>query len=122
MSCRMVNVRVQVSRPAATTVSDRQTLKRGDTSIIGEFDGNLEETTEEEREALAGLDDAPSMRFVIYRNWQLQVRDRLKVIGVKWRHRPRFGHLNGVEYVVLTTTNAVRGMVAYLGPAQAEGH
>ena len=118
----MVNVRVEVSRPAATSVSDRQTLKMGATSPIGEFDGNLEETTEEEREALAGLDDAPSMRFIIYRNWQLKVRDRLRVLDVKWRWRWRFAHLNGLELVVLSTTNAVRGMVCYLGPAQAEGH
>ena len=118
----MVNVRVQISRPAATTVSDRQTLKMGSTSTIGEFSGNLEETTEEEREALCGLDASPTMRFIAYSNWQIHVRDRLKVLDVKWRWRWRFGHLSGVEYVVLSTTNSFRGAVAYLGPAQAEGH
>jgi hypothetical protein len=120
MSCRLVNVRIQVSRPALTHVSDRQTLKLGDTSTVGEFDGVLEETTEEEREALCGLDSSPTMRFIAYRNWGLRVRDRLKVLDVKERWRPRFGHLSGLEFVVLSTSNSFRGIVAFLGAAQAE--
>ena len=121
MSCRLVNVRVHVSRQDPTDLSDRHTLKAGNRRVIAELSGVLEETTEQEREALVGLDDAPDMRFIAYGNWQIHVRDRLKVLDVMWRHRPRFGHLSGTEYVVLTTTNSFRGNVAFLGPAQAEG-
>ena len=121
MSCRLVNVRMQVARPAPTHVTDRQTLKLGDTSTVGEFSGCLEETTEDEREALFGLDGNPTMRFIAYGSWLMRVRDRLKVLDVLWRHRPRFGHLNGAEYVVLSVVNSFRGAVAYLGAAQAEG-
>ena len=120
MSCRLVNVRIQVSRPAPTHVTDRHTLKTGDTATVGELSGVLEETTEEEREMLCGLDASPTMRFIAYGSWLLRVRDRLKVLDVKWRHRQRFGHLNGVEYVVLSVVNSFRGGVAYLGAAQAE--
>ena len=120
MSCRLVNVRIQVSRPAPTHVTDRHTLKTGDTATVGELSGVLEETTEEEREMLCGLDASPTMRFIAYGSWLLRVRDRLKVLDVKWRHRERFGHLGGVEYVVLSVVNSFRGSVAYLGAAQAE--
>ena len=120
MSCRLVNVRIQVSRPAPTHVTDRHTLKTGDTATVGELSGVLEETTEEEREMLCGLDASPTMRFIAYGSWFLRVRDRLKVLDVKWRHRPRFGHLGGAEYVVLSVVNSFRGGVAYLGAAQAE--
>ena len=122
MSCRLVNVRIQVSRPAKTHVTDRQTLKLGDTSTVGELSGVLEETTEDEREMLCGLDVSPTMRFICYGSWLLRTRDRLKILDVMWRHRPRFGHLNGIEYVVLSVVNSFRGSVAYLGAAQAEGH
>ena len=121
MSCRLVNVRVQISRQDKTEVTDRQTLKTGNRRIVAEVSGVLEETTEQEREALMGLDGSPDMRFIAYGNWALRVRDRLKVLDVKWRHRPRFSQLSGSEFVVLTTTNSFRGMVAFLGPAQAEG-
>jgi len=120
MSCRLVNVRIQVSRPAPTHVTDRHTLKTGDTSTVSELSGVLEETTEEEREMLCGLDASPTMRFISYDSWLLRVRDRLKVLDVKWRHRPRFGHLGGAEYVVLSVVNSFRGGVAYLGAVQAE--
>jgi hypothetical protein len=113
-------VRIQVARPAPTLVTDRQTLKLGDTVTVAELSGVLEETTEEEREALCGLDASPTMRFIAYGSWLLKVRDRLKVLDVKWRHRPRFGHLNGLEFVVLSVANSFRGSVAYLGAAQAE--
>lgn len=85
------------------------------------LDGSLEETTEEEHEALAGLDAAPSMRFIAYHNYLMRPRDRVKVEQVKERWRERFGHLSGQEYVVLSTANSFRGTVGYLGPAQAEG-
>jgi hypothetical protein len=60
------------------------------------------------------------MRFVSERSWLLRARDRLKVLDVKERWRPRFGHLSGLEFVVLSTANSFRGIVAFLGAAQAE--
>ena len=120
MSCRLANVRIQVSRPAATTMTDRQTLKMGSTSTVGELSGCLEETSEEEREALIGLDSTPAMRFISERSWLLRTRDRLKVLDVKERWRARFGHLSGLEFVVLSTANSFRGIVAFLGAAQSE--
>jgi len=120
MSCRLVNVRVEVLRPDATRLSDRRTLTLGNVRQVAVLDGVLEETTEEEREALAGLDTAPSMRFIAYHNYLLRVRDRLRVTDVKQRWRERYGHLNGQRYVVLSAVNSFRGIVAFLGPAQAE--
>jgi len=121
LSCRLVNVRVQISRQNPTHVTDRQTLKLGDRVTVAELSGVLEETTEQEREALCGLDGSPDMRFIAYGSWLVRTRDRLKVLDVMWRHRPRFGHLGGAEYVVLSVVNSFRGGVAYLGAAQAEG-
>ena len=121
MSERLVNARVEVWRQRPAAVSDRRTVRLGDSYQVAVLDGALEETTEEERQALAGLDSVPAMRFIAYRNYLLKVRDRLKVTDVKERWRERFGHLNGTEYVVLSTTNAFRGTVAFLGAAQIGG-
>jgi hypothetical protein len=117
----MVNVRAEVTRERAAAVTDRQTMRRGDLYQLAVLDGVLEETTEEERQTLAGLDGSPSMRFIAYHNYLLKVRDRLKVTDVKERWRERYGYLSGTEYVVLSTTNSFRGVVAFLGPAQAAG-
>jgi hypothetical protein len=117
----MVNVRVEASRERAAAVTDRQTMRRGDLYQLAVLDGVLEETTEEERQALAGLDGSPSMRFIAYHNFLLRPRDRLKVADVKERWRERYGHLSGAEYIVLSATNSFRGVVAFLGPAQAAG-
>lgn len=122
MSERLVNVRVDVRRPKASGVTDQGTVKLGETYQLAVLDGALEETTEEERQALAGLDASPSMRFIVEHNWLIRVRDRLRVTDVKERWRERFGHLGGEEYVVLSTTSSFRGMVAFLGPLQAEGY
>jgi len=121
VSCRLVNVRVEILRPDATKLSDRHTLTFGNSRQVAVLDGSLEETTEEEREALAGLDASPTMRFIAYHSYLLRVRDRVRVEAVKDRWRERFGHLSGQEYVVLSTSNSFRGTVGFLGPASAEG-
>lgn len=114
------NVVVEVTRRGETSVSGRNTLQAGGWSQVGELTGAMEETTEEERQAYAGEDGVPTMRFVCYQSWLLRPKDRLRVSNVLFKWRQRYGHLSGTQYTIVSTANSCRGMIAYLGPVQSE--
>lgn len=120
MSRYLVNVTMAFTRRGDTRLTDRQTLAAGERQRVATLDGVLEETTDEEKAGFAGLDAAPSMRFIAYRSWLLKAQDRGRVLRVLHKWRDRYSYLSGRQYLVLSTVNSNRGTVAFLGPAEAE--